>query len=353
MADQAPTLVVDAGGTLIGRDRPGLTARVIAAVRRAEGLADEAEPALRAAVLTTADPEACLRVLGPLAPGTRRAVAAVLAEDPGTAVVLPGALELLTAAVEFGWRVIVASNAGPGTPTLPPELGRYLSGVAESRHYGLVKEDPRFWRLLLARERLDPRLTLVAGDSPAADQRAPASAGLQSQLVTRDGSGLALLTAGLRAAGLRPPGAIAVLGGHGEQWAGRTVVTAPHLGFLVERVTRARVRFTTRGTSGSAVVARRRALPPAVTAAGTVPLPGVAWLIGGRERPPYTVPADLATLLNREGLSLDVLSASERRHALSMIHEARADGTLAERMADLVSFLLARSEKERPDDSAT
>lgn len=350
MADQAPVLVVDAGGTLIGRDRPGLTARVIAAVRRAGGLAGEAEPALRAAVLTAADLEACLRALGPRAPGTRRAVAAVLAEDPGTAFVLPGALELLAAAVELGWRVIVASNAGPGTPALPRELGSYLSGIAESRDYGLVKEDTRFWRLLVARERLDPRLTLVVGDSPAADQRAPASAGLQSRLVTRDGSGLPLLTADLRVAGPRLPGTIAVLGGHGEQWAGRTVVAAPHLDFMVERVTRVRVRFTARGTSGSAVVARRRALPPAVTAAGTVPLPGVAWLAGGGERPPYTIPADLATLLNREGLSLDVLSPSERRHALSMIHEARADCTLAERTAGLVSFLLARSYEERPDD---
>ena len=59
------------------------------------------------------------------------------------------------------------------------------------------------------------------------------------------------------------------------------------------------------------------------------------------------VPVKLRTLLQREGLDLDVLSPSEQRHALSMIREARASGTVAERTADLVLFLRARTKAVR------
>ncbi|MFC6084179.1 hypothetical protein [Sphaerisporangium aureirubrum] len=73
-------------------------------------------------------------------------------------------------------------------------------------------------------------------------------------------------------------------------------------------------------------------------------LPGIAWLVRGRERPQYRIPASLSGLLEQKGLSLDVLSPSDRRHALSMIHEARAGSTLAERTADLVRFLEDRKD---------
>jgi len=341
MPDQPPVLVVDAGGTLVTRTRPGLAGRVVRAVREAEGATGRHEAALRAAVLTAADVGACLRALNLRSPGARSAVAEVLVEDHGDAVVLPGAKELLRTATGLGWRVVVATNAGPGTPKLPDELGRYVSAVIESRVYGLVKEDPRFWTRLLSEERVDPRAALVVGDSSVADQRTPEAAGLQSRRVGGDGVALAALTADLRAAGARPADAVAVVAGDREMWASWDVVAAPHLDSLVTRVTRARVRFAAGTTSGTAVVVRRRSRPPAVLADGDA-LPGVAWLIQPCERRPYTAPASLITLLEREGLSLNVLSPSEQRHAVSMIREARAGGTVAERTADLVLFLKER-----------
>jgi FMN phosphatase YigB (HAD superfamily) len=342
MADRPPVLIADAGGTLITRTRPGLATRVVRAVRQAEDLAPAAEPAVRRAVLTAPDPESCLRALSLLQPATRSAVAAVLAEDPGEAIVLPGAEDLLRTAAGLGWKVILASNAGPGTPDLPAGLGRYLAGVVESRGCGLVKEDPRFWARLIASEQVEPAMALVVGDREAADRVAPAAAGLQSRLVTdAAGAGLTALAADLRAAGPAPPNAIAVVAGEAQGWAGRTVVAAPHLGPMVDRVTRARVRFATAGASGTGTVVRRRALPPAVVGHPEA-LPPVAWLVQGRQRSQHTIPGELRSLLENRGLSMDVLPAADRRHALSMIHEARSGPTAAERMADLVRFLEER-----------
>lgn len=343
MTDRRPVLLIDAGGTLITRTRPGLTARVVETVRRSEGLTSEAEANLRRAVLTAADSDSCLRALD-LPPDVLARVEAVLTEDQGTAVLMPGAEELLRTATELGWKVIVVSNAGPGTPELPHVLGRYMSGTAESRAYGLVKEDPRFWGKLLEIEQVDPRVALVVGDSEQADKWAPAVAGLQSRLVV---TGVAGLTADLTAAGPPPPRTVAVVAGDHEEWAGRDIVAAPHLDSLVARVTRARVPYAAGTAYGTGVVVRRRSGAPAMVGHREA-LPGVLWLLQGRERSQYRIPAALRSLLEHKGLSLDVLPPSDRRHALSMIHEARAGSTAAERAADLVRFLEERGGNGMP-----
>jgi len=350
MADRPPVLIVDAGGTLVTRTRPGLAGRVVQAIRRA-GATDLPERAVRAAVLTAADPDHCLRALDLRSPGARAAAVAALAEDHGDTVILPGAEGLLRTATDLGWRVIVATNAGPGTPPLPAELERHMSAVVESRGYGLVKEDPRFWRRLLDQEQVDAAAALVVGDSGTADQRGPEEAGLQSRLVGGDGVGLAALTAELRAAGPRPADATAVVAGRRERWGGRDVAVAPHLTWVVTRVTRARLRFTAGTASGTAVVVRRRALPPAVVAADGA-LPALVWLRKPRDRRPYQAPADLTALLDREGVTLDALSPSDRRHALAMVREARAGATAADRMADLVLFLKERKKSGAADEPA-
>lgn len=339
MSDRQPVLIVDAGGTLVTRTRPGLAGRVVRAVRAAGDDRPEAE--VRAAVLTAPDPDACLRRLGPLDPRARAAVLAELTDDPGDAVILPGAEELLDTAARLGWRVIVATNAGPGTPPLPEPLARHIDTVVESRGYGMVKDDPRFWVRLREEEKVDARAALVVGDDLAADQRAPEAAGLQTRLVGGDGTATAALTAQLRAAGARQQEAAAVVAGRREHFAGRDMIVAPHLAPLVVRVTRARVRLAAGAAGTAAVVVRRRALPPAVVAASGA-LPDLAWLHLPRDRRPYQAPAELRALLDAEGLSLDVLSASDRRHALAMIREARSSTAVSERMADLVLFLRDR-----------
>lgn len=342
MADRQPILVVDAGGTLVTRTRPGQTERVVQAVRRLGGLSAEAADELRRTVLTSADADSCLRGLGP-SPDLRPLVAAELAADPGDVIVLPGAEDLLRTATQAGWRVVVASNAGSGTPSLPDSLGRYVGSLVESRSCGLVKEDPRFWMKLIDAEQIDPRLALVVGDQRQADRDAPATAGLQSRLVR--GGDLETLVADLAAAGPLPPDALAVVAGDHEQWAGRDIVIAPHLNSLVTRVTRARVKYTTGAVDGAATVVRRQSRSPAVLGQRDA-LPGVAWLIPRRDRSPYTIPARLRGVLEEHGLSLDVLSPVDRRHALAMVHEARNDSTVAERTADLVRFLQKRGRDE-------
>jgi FMN phosphatase YigB (HAD superfamily) len=340
MANRSPVLVVDVGGTLVTRARPGQTERVVQVVRGYGGLSAEAEADLRRTVLTSIDVATCLRALN-LTPDLRPLVAVELAGDPGEVHVLPGAEDLLRTATEAGWRVVIASNVGPGTPGLPASLARYVSGVVESRTCGLVKEDPRFWRSLVDAEQIDPRLALVVGDLERADRDAPAAAGLQSRLI-RDG-GLAALVADLAAAGPPPEDVLAVVGGSHEQWAGQDIVVAPHLDSLVTRVTRARVRVCAGEKDAAATVVRRRWGGPAVVGTQDA-LPGVGWLVHGRDRSPYQVPAKLRGVLAEQGLSLDGLSPADRRHAISMIREARSDSTVAERTAELVRFLKNRSE---------
>jgi FMN phosphatase YigB (HAD superfamily) len=339
MANRQPVLVVDVGGTLVSRVRRGQTERIVRAVRRVGSLSAEAEEGLRKTVLTSADADACLRALDP-PPHIRPLIAAELAADPGALIIRPGAEELLRTAAEVGWRVVVASNAGPGTPDLPGSLGRYVSGLVESRRCGLVKEDPRFWTRLVATEQIDPHMTLVVGDHERADRDAPATAGLQSRLVR--GRDLGALAADIGAAGPPPPDTLAVVAGDHEQWAGQDIVVAPHLGSLLVRVTRARVKYIAGEANGTAMVVRRRSGSPAVVGQRDA-LPGLAWLVQARGRSPYTIPASLRSVLDGHGLSLDVLSAADRRHALSMIREARSDSTAAERTADLVRFLRERS----------
>jgi FMN phosphatase YigB (HAD superfamily) len=332
-------LVVDVGGTLITRTRQGLTGRIVQAVRRAHGLSPQAEKDLRETVLTSPDADACLRALD-RQPGIGPLVAAELAAEPGDVTVFPGAENLLSTATGNGWRVVVATNAGPGTPDLPGSLGRYVSAMAESRHYGIVKENPRFWIKLVDDEDIDPQLALVVGNDERSDRDAPAAAGLQSRLV--GGGGPGAIAVDLAAAGPPPEGVLAVVAGEHEEWAGQDVIVAPHLGKMLARVTRARVKYTAGETDGSATVVRRRSGPPAVVAQQR-PLPAVAWLFQGRIRPPYTIPAGLRHALEAQGLSMDMLSTTDRRHALSMIREARDDSTAAERTADLVRYLRERS----------
>jgi FMN phosphatase YigB (HAD superfamily) len=343
MSERQPVLIVDAGGTLVTRTRPGLAGRVVAAVRAAGD--ERPEPALRAAVHTAPDIDACLRKFDALPARARAAVAAELAADPGDAVVLPGAEELLHTAAGLGWRVVLATNAGPGTPPLPAELARYLDTVVESCRYGMVKDDPRFWTRLVEEEKVDPGLALVVGDDRQGDQQAPETAGLQTRLI-RDDDGMAALTEQLRAVGRCPEEAAGVVAGRHEHWAGRDMIVAPQLASLVVRVTRARVRLAAGAQPATAaIVVRRQSRPPAVVGAPG-PLPAFAWLRLPRDRRPYQVPADLNALLEREGLRLDVLSPSDRRHALAMIREARSTATISERMADLVLFLKDRRKGE-------
>lgn len=334
-------LLVDVGGTLITRTELGMATRVARAVRQAVGDNPELLEVVRRSMLTAPDVDACLRALDVVPPSVRSVVASVLSEDMGQAVTLPGAEDLLRTAAALGWTVVVATNAGPGTPDLPGELERHVTATVESRGCGLVKEDPLFWTRLVDEHLIDRGMALVVGDQEDADRRAPAAAGLQSRCVPSDGSGLATLIDDLLAAGPVPPDAVAVVAGDRERWAGRDIVCAPHLESLVTRVTRARVPFSAGSSTGVAVVVRRRSQPPAVVGHRT-DLPAITWLLRGRERPQYTTPASLRTLLASQGLSLDVLSPSDQRHALSVIREARTDATVEERTRDLVRFLMER-----------
>lgn len=345
MANQVPTLIVDIGGTLVTRARPGTRSRVLTALAEGGAPLDAGqEQAIGDVIFTAPDLDACLRSLASMYPDRRDAIEAALREPAAPATIVPGALDLVTAAVATGWRVIAATNAAAGTPPLPPELAA-VSVTAWSTDYGVAKDDPRFWRLLVEREDVNPRLALVVGDSPRTDQEVPRAAGLQTRLARPGTGALATLAADLASAGPMPPDADAVVVTDGERWAGRPVATAPHLEDLVVRVTRSRHRFVTGdGRSYWGQVVRRKSLAPAVVLDADA-VPGVSWLLRQRERSRFVAPAGLRAALAAEDISLDDLSAEDHRHAISMIREARDTDIAAARIADLVRFLRDKAAK--------
>nr|WP_145491760.1 MULTISPECIES: HAD family hydrolase [Streptomyces] len=342
MPDRRPTLVVDIGNTLVRRSRPGLLTRVLAVLRTSGTPVDDSARRLVAlTVFTAPDRDTCTRALAARYPVAAAGLRDEVHSDDGHAVILDGARDLLATATDSGWRIVAATNAAVGTPALPPELAGLISVTATSWEYGKVKEDPSFWAALVQREGIDPLLTLVVGDSEPADRDAPMAAGLQARLVTRPGAVLALASQ-IGAAGPCPPEARALVAGDAEPWAGRAVVSAPHLTSLVTRVTRARHVFTSGEQRCQGTVVRRRALPPAVVA-DHQELPAVSWLLERRGRGTYVVPADLRRELQHQGLSLDGLGPEEYRHAIAMIREARSEQTTAERISDLVRYLKERT----------
>ncbi|HLI75927.1 MAG TPA: HAD family hydrolase, partial [Acidobacteriaceae bacterium] len=284
MKHQGPTLIADIGNTLISRSRPGTRSRVISALtEHGIVLEDDHERTIGKVIFTAPDLDACERSLAGIYPELRKVISDALHEPAGSATILPGAREVVSSATAAGWRVIAATNAAAGTPSLPSELDG-VSGIAWSAEYGVAKDDPRFWRMLLEREQVSPQLALVVGDSPRTDREVPRAVGLQTLLVQPDGCTLTTLAADLATAGPMPPGTAAVIVNDGEQWAGRPIVTAPHLESLVVRVTRSRHRLVTGdGRACWGQVVRRKSLPPAVISEADH-LPGVSWLLNQRER---------------------------------------------------------------------
>jgi uncharacterized protein YdeI (YjbR/CyaY-like superfamily) len=74
---------------------------------------------------------------------------------------------------------------------------------------------------------------------------------------------------------------------------------------------------------------------------------GVSWLLPSSARSSLVMPDGLRQALERHGLSFDGLSAAERRHAISLIREARTPQIRASRTAALVRHLSAGGRHDR------
>lgn len=344
MQTSAPVLLVDVGGTLIVRTKPGPFAR--AAQVLAEAGVDVTDPAVRDAIgrcLLTGDDRATAtaRLIKELRLSTDASTALgdALRSPEGEAVILDGAESLLKRATAAGWQVIAVTNAARWSEPLPDQLHRHITRVVSSSDLGLLKQDPAFWRHAVATCGIDVRRSLVVGDNPVADGSVPAGLGLCAVVHAAAGPSVAQVSDWLAALPPPPPDLVGLLAGSPMEWGGQRIIEAPHLAALVVSVTRCRVRVhPPEGRAFTTTVVRRRGLPPAVLMPAREHVGGLLWLSSVPDRRSSVMPDDLAEALWAAGVSLDGLSERERRHLVSMAREAK-DPTVREmRIADIVAF---------------
>ena len=82
--------------------------------------------------------------------------------------VMPAVPEFLEAVRACGRRVVLVTNAHPGSLSLKLEhtqIGNYLDAMICSHSYGVPKEDPIFWEKMRVDEPFDPHHTVLFDDS--------------------------------------------------------------------------------------------------------------------------------------------------------------------------------------------
>jgi FMN phosphatase YigB (HAD superfamily) len=340
-----PTLLVDVGGTLLVRDRPGpFTAATQILAELGVDLSGERRLTLARALLTGADRAASVDLaaeqLG-LAAAERSVLGIALTAPPGRATLTTGAVTLLRTAADSGWRTVAVTNAARWSDPLPPELDRQVAQVVSSADVGHIKQEDAFWDEVARRTGATAARGLVVGDSPGADAVAPARQGFCAVLVGERGPHqLDDVARWLPTAGAPPADVIGLAVGLPALWAGRPVLDVPHLHGLVTATTQTRVRLTPAPPSGAAgVVVRRRYMPPALTVPELSPDGCLLWLLAVEDRRNVRLPADLAESLDRLGLSLDSIPNRDRRHLVSLVREAHNQETRQQRRDDIIRFL--------------
>lgn len=338
-------LVIDVGGTLMSRSRPGTVQRAVDRLQKA-GI-DCSVPANRLAVarivLTSSSPssatEALIEHFG--LPSIHRAeVHDALVEEDGEAVIFDGAAELLSSTRARGWTVVVATNAAAWLAPLPREIASHCDYVISSSDIGLIKQQLQFWRILAEKTGLDPIFTLVVGDQLEADIMPAQSAGFAAVKIDHRNTDLVMLRGAIEQAGPAPDECAGLAAGIPYQWAGRQVLDVSNLTTLVISVTRARIMMHTGGGTIPGEIVRRREQSPALVANDSrVTPPLVSWIRIRPDRRMNTCPEDLARALSDAGVSISNLPIGEQRQLIGMVREAQDPSIRNRRIADIVQRL--------------
>lgn len=345
-----PVLIVDLGNTLIIRPT-GAYRRVMEILDSLTIVRPNEELRLWVAriVLTGADPVSASNTLATrfdLANETVESIRLAIRQNDGPATVMEGAEELLRKAGNLGWEVIAATNSVASLPPIPEEIGIRIKMIFSSHEVGALKQDPAFWAALQTRFPLDPTLSLVVGDSAAADVEAPQLSGLNSLLIGPLGVTLSSLTSSLEELGTMHSSAVALIVGRLVPWGGRLIIDAPNLDVLVRDRTRFHCTLQTMNSQLRASVIRRKSQPPAVVT--EVPLSAKAgtlilgWLVPMRDRRTDSPPSDMIAAIEREGITMDGLPLTERRHLVSLVRESKNPEVRTERIREAVTFLKER-----------
>ncbi|MDF0668800.1 MAG: hypothetical protein P0119_22340 [Nitrospira sp.] len=343
-----PTLVVDIGGTLLTRSRPGATARAWSVVEPL--LNDPTDVVQRVdvgrAVLTAHTREeaaAAIAAAFDLIPRYHAAVLEALRLPEGEAIVHPSAVHTLEVARRLGWRIVAATNAAGWVQDLPSQLSRSIEEVVSSSAVGWTKRDPEFWHHLICSRNIDPNYCLVVGNESVVDAEVPRRAGLLALCIADTLGRLEVLADGMEQAGSAPEDCIGIVAGRPFEWADLQVIEVPHLTRMVEHVTRYPVlAVTAMDPPLRAWILRRRIGPPVYAGRDGGGPPLLAWLVAAKDRRKRRPPPDLAAALTSANLSLDHLSVRDRRHLVSFVHEAHDQQTRRARIDSIVALLSGR-----------
>ena len=346
-----PYIVVDVGGTIINRSRPGTVQRVVDCLKSLGiNVSSQAHRlAVASIVLTSPDPESAAGALVEflrLPQAFGEIIHASLIEPDGDAFLFDHALDLLSAARSYGWGVVAATNAVRWITPLPLEISDRCDSIVSSGDLGIIKQDLRFWSALRERVGLDPAFTLVVGDEPDADVISARRGAYAALKVDHREVTLSMIRSAIEQAGPMPSDADGIAAGVEYRWAGRWVIDVPNLIILLTRVTRARVEIqTTAGTRFGEVVRRRDDSPVLVAAEGRKDLPSISWVRVRADRRMAVIPQDLALALADAGVSISALTIGEQRLMIGMVREAREPLVRKRRIADIVEHLKPRSQQ--------
>lgn len=341
-----PSLILDLGGTLIGRKARGPCESALELIADTGQDITRARPVTKQIMLTGRSLEDACAALAEQFPAIScsafQEAVTVSARD---ARILPGALDLLKTAHDSGWQMIFITNSAAWAVSIPRELTRYSMCLIASSSVRVTKSNPQFWQHV---ERVVPERarSLVVGDDFMEDIAPARDAGYLAYHVGTD-QPLAGLEARIREAG-HPPSERAFLSGWPkDKFAERDIVPCPHLASLVRDVTRARFNASVDGQTVKCELVRRRMQPPALYRIDGGPPPQLTWLTAA-VRATYRVPHDLSESLGSAGVTLDHLSTQDRRHLISLVRESRDPLVRRMRIADVVQHV--KSNESRWDE---
>ena len=345
-----PCLIVDIGGTLMKRTRPGALHRALGWLRDVGvRLADaDGRLALARAVFTSRDAaEAASEVVArfDVPPAHEASLRDLLLEPDGEALIFDGAETLLATARGRGWRIVGATNAVRWIAPVPDSIARYCDSIVSSSELDLIKQEPDFWRRLARKCTIDPRFGVVVGDDRDADIRPAHAAGFAAIQIDHRTVTINGLRAALDESGPVPVGCTGIAAGIPYAWRGKCVVDVQNLVPLVTDVTRARVFLQAAGTARAATIVRRRDRCPVLLYSDATVAPFLlGWVRTLPDRRVSICPRDLADALAAAEISLVSLSDRQKRHLISMVREAREPGIRTQRIAGVIEYLKSLSE---------
>ncbi|MEM5471906.1 HAD family hydrolase [Hoeflea sp. AS60] len=342
-------ILVDIGGTILTRSKPGPKQRVIDVLRDHLAISRQESQEAADITLTAGSRDAAVKRLTrhfSLSQETANGVEAALREPEGEAQFIPGALDLIAACREKDIKIIYVTNAVSWAPALPVELMEDAAYVSSSS-LGISKRDPQFWRTVLEAHGLDAQTCLSVGDSIENDVRPANQVGIAGIHIGEEGWDFAALAGTLTTADPSPAELDGFIAGPVNRITGYSVVECGHLANWVVDRTRSRAVIFTSGARIHGEVVRASDERSALFVTKTVlPESLFGWIKFERDRRMTNLPRHIEEKIAARGRTFKGLVDHEHRHYLSLLIEAASEEILEERLKAIIELLPQLPDKD-------